>query len=813
MLSIIKSFILGILKSLFLGLLFFTVYLAKAQSYSVSGIVKEKDTLALPYANILLLKIQDSTLVKGTTSNEDGLFTFYNITKGNYVLKTSFVGYKTAYKTISVTKNTTAIELFLQENLEALDGVEIVVRKPKIKIGSGRLTFNVENTSLVEGSILQLLNSTPRVLITGQDIKIKNKLATVYINGKKVKLTGEELSQLLESSPANNVKSIEVISNPSSAYDADTGGVLNIIMAKNLITGYHGSAFANYTQGVFSRTNYGINNFYKNSKINVFASYNYGKNKINRDDFQRTNFLDNTTVTQQWNSNFNRETDSETHNFNVNFDYAINKASTLSISVNGQILPYFEYQTRGNTSVVDAVDSPLFNFTSIGNTSDDRDNVNYSIDYTYNFKNNSQLSLSANYTDYDYQRTQGVNSEYFSATNTLDSITAFTTLSRQDTDFFTYTLDYTLPIDENTVLKVGAKASDIESSSAIIQNNIENGISILDANNTDNFVYDEKIYATYITVDKTWNKWSFSGGLRFEHTDIEGVSVLLGDVNTQDYSELFPTVDITYEFSENLSVYANYKRSLERPNYSSLNPFRFFLTDNIIVSGNPQLQPIFENNIALGASFLKYFSAEVYYNTKEDNIIQIPFQDNDNNLIVFTQTNLGETRDFGVSADFYYDINSRWSLSSYATAYNIEDSSVFNNQRVIQDQWTFFLAIDNTFSFLKDNSLNATFSTRYASKRLEGLEIVDDVLITNLSLSKRILKNKAVISLSISDLFNQQDTGITTRFSGQDSFRFSDVDNRFIKLGFRYKFGNTKLETNENIKELEEKDRLQSLSN
>lgn len=789
-------------------MLSFVAQMLWSQASSVSGLVKDETNSPIAYANILLLKAQDSTIVTGDSSDENGKFRFNNIELGNYILKTSFIGFKDNYTSISVTENTNTRNIILQEDIESLSAVELTVKKPTIKIEPDRLIFNVENSSLSEGNIMQVLRSTPRVLVADEEIKIKNSNATVYINDKKVNLTGNELAQLLEGTPANTVKSIEVITNPSAKYDADSGMVLNIVMSKNLITGYRGSIFGSYTQGVFPRTNYGIANFYKNSKINVFASYNYGKNKIDRRDTQRINFLNNGSLTQQWNANLNRNTNSETHNYNVNFDYYINDNNTLSFSSTGQILPYFEYQTLGNTRITDNTNNPLFSFNSNNQTNDDRYNLGFDLDYVHTFKNKSKLILNANYTDYDYERRQDVNSEYFSATNTLDSITAFNTLSNQDTEFLIYKADYSLPISETALFEAGVKASNIKSNSNIIQNDIINGSEILDVNNTDIFSYDEDIYAAYFTYRKQWEKWSINGGLRFEHTDVEGISVLLGDVNTQEYSELFPTVNLSYQISDVFSIYTNYKRSLERPNYSDLNPFRFFLTDNNIVAGNPNLQPVFEDRIVIGTSFLNHFGIEIYYSKKNDNIIEIPIQDNVNNLITFTQTNLGSTRDYGFDFEIFYDIGDHWNLYFGNSIYNVRDEFVFNGELVSQDQWSVYSVLDNSFSFLKDNSLNVNFSLTYISSNIQGFRNVGTRLFSDFSISKQIFKRKGVLSLSISDLFNEQDVGFSTRFLDQDNFNFSNVDTRYIKFGFRYNFGNTKLKTNERIKSIEEKDRL-----
>ena len=164
-----------------------------------------------------------------------------------------------------------------------------------------------------------------------------------------------------------------------------------------------------------------------------------------------------------------------------------------------------------------------------------------------------------------------------------------------------------------------------------------------------------------------------------------------------------------------------------------------------------------------------------------------------------------------MSFDFevFYSITKNWSLYFGNSVFNIEDESIFDGQRVVRDRWSNYSTLNNDFSFLKDNSLNIDFSLTYVSSRLQGFRVVDDRLFSNVSISKTILKGKGVLSLAISDLFNEQDFNVTTQFLDQDNSNFTDIDNRTIKFGFRYRFGNTKLETNERAKSFEESTRLE----
>lgn len=138
-----------------------------------------------------------------------------------------------------------------------------------------RLVFNVENTSLANGSMWNVLQSTPQLLTSGDKLTVKGETPIIFINDKKVYLTATELQQLLETTPATHIKSVEVITNPPAKYDAEGGAVINIVMSKNLATGYNGSINGQVTYGEAAKYLMGSSHFYKTSKVNFYTNYSY----------------------------------------------------------------------------------------------------------------------------------------------------------------------------------------------------------------------------------------------------------------------------------------------------------------------------------------------------------------------------------------------------------------------------------------------------------------------------------------------------------------------------------------------------------
>ena len=799
------------LRLVFFNLLCLISSISYAQNLSITGKVVDSEQNPISFANVVLYNM-GNTFVKGTSTNDDGTFKLDQINEGSYLIKISFIGFKPFSKTITLEKDLQIETIILVEDSEVLEQVTITARKPTITRKPDRLTFNIENTALTQGSTLQVLKSTPGIIVSEGSINIKSSPATVFINNRRVQLTSNELIQLLESAPANSIKSIEVITNPPASYDADSGSVINIIMGKNLITGYRGSIATNYTQGVFPRYNTATSHYFKNNKINLNLNYSYTGQKINRDSDETIDYLSNAnTIDQIWESDINRNTWSETHNVNLNFDYFLSDKTTLSLTSTGLWMPYFKYKIANNTEITDENNIFLSRFTADNLSRDEKFNIGTDLSLRTEFENGSSLSINGHYTFYDYDRNQNVISNFFDSDNNFDEATEFNTIANQNTDIITAGIDYGLPTDETSSFDTGVKFSNVKTNSSIERLDIINGSEIVNVENSNDFDYDEIVFAAYANYTKSWDKWDIVLGLRVEDTKVEGISPTLRQTNSQDYFSWFPNASISHNITDRFSLYGNYKRSIIRPNYTNLNPFTFFLNENTIVLGNPNLQPTFRDHFVLGTNFLDYFTIEAYYINYDGAINEIPRQDNDTNIIAFTPINFDKTVDYGFDFAFDYYPTEKWNLYFVTSFYNITEETNFGLDNVELSRWANYSILSNNITFLEDNSLNLNLTLTWVGKSLQGFMTVEDRLFSELSITKSIFKKKGVLSLSIEDIFNYQDEDISVRYLNQSYRRFSDIDNRFIRIGFSYKFGNTKLNTNERTTDEEQRSRLNDL--
>ena len=776
------------------------------QEFYISGKVSDNKSKPIVYANVVALNVQDSTIVAGSLTDENGVFEISVQEANRYLLKTSFLGYETLYKTVEPNSKE-QLSITLLEKLESLNEVQITVKRPTLKRESDRLIFNVERTSLTEGNIWDILKSTPGVLMMNDEILVKNSSNIIYlINDRRIYLSGDELQQLLSGRAADAVQSVEVITNPSAKYDADGDAIINIKMSKNLVAGYNGSIFNNFTHGYYPRNSIGTSHYFKSKKTSLFAGYSYNVSKLKRENTEEINFIEDNMTGGNWDTDIDRDTWSRNHNANLNFDYFINNKSTFSISGNASITPYWKRETNAFTQALDST------FSSLNNTEDNKLNIALNADYVYKSSKGSRLSFNAHHTNFEYDRFQDVITDYRDDGNSFLRSNSFETTSDQNIKIYSAQTDLLVPFKHNGSFEIGLKTSNIDSKSDINQILTNNNSETFDLNNSGIFNYDENNIAGYINLSKKWENWDLSLGLRGEYTEGKGIlESSTDDMNSFDYLKWFPTFNLSHAFNEKHSLGIGYNRRIERPTYARLNPFKFFFNDNSFVEGNPNLQPTITQIATLTYTINETFTFEAYYRIIDDMMTELGLQDNLNNQIKYLAVNLKQNIDFGLDFSTYTKLTNKWNI--YVVTSVFKDEAEFfdeNNELDTQSRWSTYINCINYFSFLKDDSLTADLSFLYISPIIDGPALISERAQLDFGLKKSFGKGNWILSLRASDIFQTSDFTVKNQYGNQDNQYYALFDNRWIRLGLRYKFGNTRLQTNENIKEFEERDRLKT---
>ncbi|TBN06549.1 TonB-dependent receptor [Hyunsoonleella flava] len=788
-----------------------------SQNYSIEGVVKDEKDLGIAYANIVLEDAQNPTLLLGTTTNEKGFFKFDDLKPKVYKLTISFLGFNSFSTKIKLTGNVDFKTIILKKTEEALDEVVVTAKRPTVKRLVDRIVFDVENSTLSNSNVLDVLRHTPGVIVRDGSISVKNTPPVVYINDRRVHLSTDEVQQLLEATPANNIKSIEVITNPPAKYDAEGGAILNIETSKNIVVGYHGSIFGNYNQGFqFPKFSLGTSHFFKSKKLSAYINYNVSPRKDFRNNLEVINFIENNNIESSWNTDFKRERESDNQNITGTLNYDFNDRNSINFTVNTLIAPRENSRTRVNslTEIFGATQALDSTFRTFNNLVSEKFNLAFSLGYIHKFeRDGEQLSIDLHHTDYDFSEFQNVDTGYFlpgASSSFRDN--RFQTFSSQEIKLMTGQIDYKLPSEDGSTFEAGIKAVSINSDNILDQFNFENGIREQDLGNSDVFIYDEKNFAGYVSYEKDWEHWSLKAGLRVEVTETDGESLSTNATNTNDYTNLFPSFYLLNRLDNEDEIYFSYNRRIYRPRYRELNPFRYFLNDNTFITGDPRLLPEIDDSFILGYTINDIFTFEFYYRYERNPTLELPIQDNDNRLLKYVFTNIDHNESYGLDFTTYTGITKDWNLYVLSSLFFYENNFFAvgtNNELQSNERWSIYANVVNYFSFLKDNSLTADIGVDYISSIFIGPSDISERLGVDINLNKTFWNNRASLNIGIRDLFNTRNFTNTTRYLNQDWFVNSNLENRLFVLGFNYKFGNYRLNTKSKSIDLNERDRLE----
>ncbi|OAD90973.1 hypothetical protein A7A78_03930 [Aequorivita soesokkakensis] len=786
-----------------------------AQDILVTGKVTDAQNLPLSFVNVLVYEDQSETLLAGTTTDEDGSFSLKGLEEGLYTISFTYIGFESIDQKIQLSSNKNLGTIILNESAEMLDETVVNAKLPTIKKTAGKLVFNVENTSLSVGSTMDLLKKTPGVVVIGENIQVKFSTPIVYINGKRVYLSSSEVASLLENTDAGNIKSIEVITNPSSKYDAEAGTVLNIVTSKAISIGYKGTVNATYEQAIYPKYSLGTSHFYKNNWLNVYASYTYGKRKEYKEDENYIRYFEADEVSTKsiWETNFNRTTKSENHNGNIVLDFALNDKNTISVTSNISVSPKVDYYNNGESFIYNPQRQLDSTITTLSHVNYDKENLTFALDYNRKLNDKgATFTASANYIYYKHGQGQSVSSDYLLANGDFLRNNSFYTDSRQKSDIFTGQADLATELWEGS-LEMGIKFSSIDTESMLDFFDTEINGNVFNNALSDDFNYKENIYAEYINYQKDWDKWSITLGLRGEYTDIDAISRSLGKVNTQQYFDFFPSASFHYTINENNGIGLSYSRSIERPRYQSLNPFKYFLTDRDFNSGNPNLEPAIEDIITLAFDHKNKLFFEFYYQNIENSLEELTFQNNSNSILERVDANLIKSYQYAFDITYVNSLTTWWWMHLRTSSFYLaKEFYAFQSaqEKYTNDTFGQYISTTNSFAITKNRSFTADLTASYISNFVFGDRYFKNQTYVNISLRKELWSKRASITMGVDDLFDTlKDMSSISRYYNQDNHFYANLEYRVFRLGFKYNFGNARLRDNSKKIKTDEGDRLE----
>jgi hypothetical protein len=403
-----------------------------------------------------------------------------------------------------------------------------------------------------------------------------------------------------------------------------------------------------------------------------------------------------------------------------------------------------------------------------------------------------------------------MDTDFFDANGNLTGTNDFVTESDQNIDLISVQTDYASPLGQHLKLEAGLRYTGINSTSEIAQSGFDREQPGIDPTEAGLFKYDETIYAAYVGLNGTWEKLSFTSGLRAEYTEALGDLDIAEETTENNYLEIFPNFSILYALGEKHDLNLYYYRRINRPRYNSINPFQSFQSNNIVVEGNPNLLPSTRNYTALGYTYHKSYTVELFYMYQNNPFQALMFQDNDSRLLRFINVNMDNNVSYGIDFTVNKELAPFWDLyflaSFYENGFSFQDEE--SGMVIKNSQFSWFLRTYNSFTLLSDKSLWVDVSYNFFSPISSGNSEQSSNSQFDIALTKSFWNKSTVLTMGIQDLFKQGNLLNTRRFLNQDNSTSYRPENRLFTLGLRYKFGNIKIKDNKKTKNLDERNRL-----
>ncbi|EJL76193.1 outer membrane beta-barrel protein [Chryseobacterium populi] len=677
-------------------------------------------------------------------------------------------------------------------------------KKPKIIRKADRIEFNVENTILSSSNAWEIVKRSPNVQTSADQLSVRGSQSIIVtINDKRVSLTGEELKSLLQNMNGSDIKSVEVITSPPAKYEASGSAVINIKMKMNRTKGYKGSVNIGYEQGIYARENIGISQYYKAGKFALSGSYQFGTGIYYNEIKEVINYPEQH---QQWENILHRKNkrDAE-HTYRFNADYAIDSLNTLSLGADGYIAQKNHALYNVPTYIYTADKNLQSYFVTQNNRQTPNSTINYNVQYEHRSSSREKLTTSAAYTDYHYETSQDVKTDYFMIDPRSQR---FLTGNEQHIRIFTAQMDYSTN-KQWANFETGLKYSLVKA-----VNNLDflrdiNGELNNDPLLSNIFRYDEKVLAGYVSAGKDWKSWSIKTGLRAELTSVGGSSIHPEQKNVQRYFNIFPTLFIQDKLSENHQLSFSYGRRITRPVYNYLNPSKSYFSPNSYLIGDVELKPAISNQLSMTYSYKNKYAAELYYIHEKNPTSQLTIQDNVNNILIQKITNIPGNDYSGLSLSASFDPAPWWSVNLQGgPVLQLNDFIFSDGSRLKKQKWGANGSADMQFTLSKKSGLTADINFMFNTSRLQGPAVAGSTSNLSLGMRKKLFADRAEITLSLQDIYRGEKFKVTSFYKDQNNYYTYYGDTQRFRLSFKYNFGKNTIKARETKQKTDEQQRL-----
>lgn len=708
----------------------------------------------------------------------------------------------------------------LQTTDKELDNITVVSEKPLIEMYLDKRAYNIDkNLQAPGGTVLDIMRNVPGISVDiSGGIQLRNGTPQIFVDGRPSTLSPDQI-------PADQVASIELITNPSSRFDAssDGGGIVNIVLKKNKLAGYNGSLRTNIDS--HGKPGFGGDFNVRRKKMNVFAGVSYNSRKnVSTAAAERWNYSGPDTIHIYQKNNpvlmgylaFAR----------AGADYFVNNRTTFSLTGS-----YFKAKFTSDDQLKSTQDS-ISNIASASQSSI-RDihadivmeNKGLVLAMKHIFaKPGNELTTDLSYYNSTLANTSDYLSRFFNVSGTeKPAAPAERAVGGSNTDYFTAQLDYTSKSSNNLLFETGIRFTqrsydswndNFRYNSTLGRFNIVSALTV-------QYLFEDHVMAGYAQVEKNYKKWSVQAGIRAES------SLYNGNLKAQPISynnkyplSLFPSAFVSRKIDEKQDIQWNYSRKVSRPTVMQLLPFLDYSDSLNLTLGNPSLRPEFSHLTELNylAHYKKGqdFFVTIYARYAKDVIARYQYKAPNTNpsltdsLIYNTYANAGNGTTMGTEFIFRNKIKSWWDLTCNLNLFyvNLQAGNLPDTRNI--DRFSWFSKLNSNF-YLPAN-FGIQLSADYQAKTLlpvntgrtstansytisgQTLNVsqgyIDPVYGIDAAIKKDLLKNKAAsITLQVIDIFKMRkyETYSNSSYFSQHNSR--QRDSQVFRLNLNWHFG------------------------
>lgn len=793
-------------KTLLLSFFFLQVIWIHAQDGTVRGTIYDKnDKTPVSFCNVLLLDDSNS-VQQGAISEENGAFIFKNIQQGTYsvmVQSLTHDEYKSSTFSISEkTQNVTLDSLLLQSASIQFEEIEIVSDRSAVKIEPAKKTFNLEKTGTeTGGTVTEALNNLPSVDVD-QDGNISlrgNSNLRILIDGKPAGFDTDDITLILSQLPANSVESIEVITVPSAKYDPEgVGGIINIILKKEKKAGVNGNM--NVAYALDDKVNLSTGLTFRKNKFSIDANYSLKTGEYwSKSETNSSTVVSDSLTLFDVQSNTDRQ--STGHTGKIGFDYEIDKNLNINAEVGANIMNY----DRSGTTNFD------WNYNN--------ENTNQYNRYVTSLRDRDSYNAQAGFNGIIGTTKIDGFSRYQYGLSSEDGIYVESVVNQEEirnfvSDEWNHQLDMTTPFSTmskdsvltNYVLESGIKVT----SRSLFEEYSLGEFSptgdnyIINENYSNELNYNEDVYAGYLVLNYDKNKIKANLGLRAEYATI--FSEVKDNKFERTLLNFFPSFSVVKEISEFKNLSFSYSKRIRRPQARQLNPIASRSNPYNLHIGNAELLP--EQSHIGELSFTQRtekhtLSSTLFYQYRQDRMGRLSYTDS-SGVSTIQWINFNYHQTLGLEVYSNYKFHPDFSLNSSATFYKTwVDGENFRSGFITE---YFGFDLKSNLSWTPIKSTTFTISGIYNSRRLAVVGVVLPRYGIDASVKKQFWKNKAFITLRLTDVFRTRGFWIDVDVDNwirKVEYRY---ESQILWIGLGYNFG-TKMSSKRTKKSDEQKDR------